>query len=777
MRLTLRNLLRFLDQTSLRSPERQRLQELVDQSETADAWIRRIRQLRLSHDTGVPPVESREPLLDEVAGWLDGITNEPASVAFEKSMLASDERLAEVACCHAILEDLQSGPDAGVPILLRQSIYDLGRSGRSTATGSDTEDPALPAMAASMQDLPYVDRQPDESHPTIDLPVSGDATDHSESMETLFGQGNRRKLIVLAALVIFLAAMFTLSFQLGRQSSLFSRKGRSAGQAQSAGQDPDDSGEVQAAGTGLESQTDAVTDSGSTPEERVEEGPPPDPSLPAAAIKTESAAPGQEPAVTKVVEAQTGTATAEDETIDFAGMYPLAGLSANEPPAAGEAAGELPPPPSLFQELVADSDVPPEPLPVATLSGPQAMLLRWQQTPAGWVRAHADAPLRENTELMVLAGTSVDLDFRGHLQVRIEGPARVTLGSQDVASGADVLVVDYGRFTVTSSVADMDLLWQRQNRRYRLTLPVSQASVTAGFSNYLPFGDDPRSSGPARIDLFVTGLERARLVEGEIEWRLPAGMAMVRCDGPRPELVRPVVTGRLAMSPEQPRNYEVRLRETVDRYLEDLPELLRPGVPVADLLVDMKSDRRQERRFVALSWLAAVGDYTYLVDYLNDDENRNHWRSVIEAVRASLRNQPGNADALYDGLAVAGSEARDALYQLFVGFGPSELDSRGEQLVKWLDDEALCVRVLAIERLRQITGGLAYGYNPLADRKDRRRIIDRQWKKLLDENNLRYKEPPVLPLPAFTEAGAIEPSGEAPPPANPDTGGEPGGRP
>ena len=154
MRLTLRNLLRFLDQTDLGSLERQRLEELVEQSDRASAWIERIRSLRSDPARSAPRLQE-EPLPAEVAQYLDGSLSEQEIVGFEETMLASDQILAEVASCHLIGQRLGTADAPAISVALRQSLYDIDRLHAASAENRSADADADASTA--MEDLPFVD--------------------------------------------------------------------------------------------------------------------------------------------------------------------------------------------------------------------------------------------------------------------------------------------------------------------------------------------------------------------------------------------------------------------------------------------------------------------------------------------------------------------------------------------------------------------------------------------------------------------------------------------
>lgn len=752
MRLTLRNLLRFLDQTNLRTIERSRLEQLVDESEKAEAWIKRIETLKQNRDTVALAIESQDPPVNRVAAYLDSTMGEQATVEFEKSMLSSDTLLAEVASCHEIREALRSHSNPAIPILLRQSAYDIGRGqvnddrqDAEAATDNGDGEQSVASLAATMEDLPYVDGKPDDPKPIGGFSDEGDEPDEeSVTIESLSQKAQKRSRLVMTCLLLLVAGLLGLTYWLGVQAGR--RPNMIAGNPDATSTDSGkDKTTVSEEGTaGKSGDNTTVGDTGTSGSENKGS-------------------------------AEDGAEGNEDEVADdsIAAIHPQPATANAEDDSESEDESVLPDRPLIAPVRLADAEPPVRvPVVVASVADQKPTLLTrtgnqdatippvppgecsfgtdrpWD--PGVWSRVQQTGSLLEGNELIVLPGTASQLDLGGNLTIRIEGPARFCIGQRDVSSGADVLVAAFGRYTVTSKVGDIDLLLEHGGRRYRLTIPVPESRVTVEFSSYQAPGADPRSIQPASTDYFIANKGRLTLSEAGKTWMLPESNAMFRSVSGNPGQAREAMTGLIDLPIERPRDYSIRLTDTIGKNFQDLSEQLKTDAPVSEFLVDLKSDIRQERRFAALSWLAYTGNYAYLIDFLNDDKNRNNWRSVVEAVRASIHYTPQHAAALYESLSLAGQEERDIMFKLLLGYTQDELaGGEDEALVKLLDHDALCVRVLAIERIRQITGGLAYGYNPNADRKVRRRIIDKQWQKALKKKELQYSEPPALPVPVF----------------------------
>ena len=743
MRLTLRNLLRFLDQANLRSVERNKLEELVEESEKAGAWIKRIDSLKRSPDTSAPSIESQQYPINLVVSYLDSSMGEEATIDFEKLMLSSDELLAEVACCHEIRESIRAGECPSIPISLRQSVYDLGRAAVSVddsdpeSSGNQGEE-KVAAFAATMKDLPFVDSQPDDPRPIGGFSSEEDeADDEPVSIESLSRQARQESRLVMIVLITIMVSMLGLTFWLGRQTERFSRS-------------------LPANSEIAEAEKTTVDENAAMPDGR------------------DDSDTGQPPLDETVENPVSGDSPNTNVDNDFAGMFPVPDDPATDADKGVDAQNRLTDRPNIAPVRIGPVKPVARPVQdVATFVDLKAPMLKQQAENGEWIRCLTDQALTENTELIVLPGTVAELDFSGLLSVQIEGPARFSIGYKDIASGTDVIEVRHGRFLVRSTVGDVDLLFDRNGRRYRVTIPVSGSEVSANFANYSPPGDDPRETGAAEIELFIANKGRANLTEGTQSWQLPESNAMLRSVSSRPEFNREATTGLMDLPIVRIRDYSIRIRETVKKNFADLPKRLAPGESAFDFLVELKSNARQERRFASLTWLASLGRYSYLIDFLNDDHNKNNWRSVIESVRASIAGNPEYATALHESLAQAGEERRDIMYRLFVGYTPADLASGSDiELVKLLDHPSLAVRVLALEQIRHITGGLAYGYVPYADRKARRRIIDRQWEKVIKKQELRYRDAPALPLP---ELSTVPPAGSDIDQTSQENSGESGG--
>src|SRR5262249_18062668 len=148
MRLTLRTLLAYLDDT-LEPAETKQISQKVAESDTAQELIARIKQVTRRRRLTTPPdaVPGAKFDANVVADYLDNELNPEMLAEVEKLCLESDVHLAEIAACHQILT-LVVGEPLQVPPTAKERMYALagGRKVRATPvkqaveTGTPEED-------------------------------------------------------------------------------------------------------------------------------------------------------------------------------------------------------------------------------------------------------------------------------------------------------------------------------------------------------------------------------------------------------------------------------------------------------------------------------------------------------------------------------------------------------------------------------------------------------------------------------------------------------------
>lgn len=127
MRLTLRTLLAYLDDT-LPASEIKQIGQKVAESDAAQELIARIKQVTRRRRLTTPPTTGPGAGFDPnvVAEYLDNELSAEQVAELEKTCLESDVNLAEIAACHQILT-LVLGEPALVPPTARERMYGLVR--------------------------------------------------------------------------------------------------------------------------------------------------------------------------------------------------------------------------------------------------------------------------------------------------------------------------------------------------------------------------------------------------------------------------------------------------------------------------------------------------------------------------------------------------------------------------------------------------------------------------------------------------------------------------
>lgn len=150
MRLTLRTVLAYLDDT-LQPSQAREIGEKIADSKEATALVSRIREVIRRRRIGAPELAGAGsgPDPNLVADYLENSLPPNQVVEIEKLCQNSDIHLAEVAACHKILTMVVGHP-VDVADEIRERIYLLGASTAETATAQ--ADPLAPPMPEGMSD-------------------------------------------------------------------------------------------------------------------------------------------------------------------------------------------------------------------------------------------------------------------------------------------------------------------------------------------------------------------------------------------------------------------------------------------------------------------------------------------------------------------------------------------------------------------------------------------------------------------------------------------------
>ena len=161
MRITLRTLLAFVDQT-LAPDDMQDMQKRIDESPFATQVVRQLRVLVAASGVSAPDPSATDSMRDAnlMSCYLDSELSSELVAKFEAACLDSTELLAEAAACHQVLPIVLNEP-AGISDSLRQRIVDLEHSGGNATPAKQPQRP--PASN------PTTESEPSESGPNFDI--------------------------------------------------------------------------------------------------------------------------------------------------------------------------------------------------------------------------------------------------------------------------------------------------------------------------------------------------------------------------------------------------------------------------------------------------------------------------------------------------------------------------------------------------------------------------------------------------------------------------------
>lgn len=172
-----------------------------------------------------------------------------------------------------------------------------------------------------------------------------------------------------------------------------------------------------------------------------------------------------------------------------------------------------------------------------------------------------------------------------------------------------------------------------------------------------------------------------------------------------------------------------------------------PDQPVsASIGTVAKNDPNPKVAELAVKTLALTNQYPILVEVLAQVKHEEAVHAAAIGLRTWLPRAPHHGGLLEKelntsfppGTKVLGPEMDDRaiVLRLLWGYNP-ETDARdrktAEQLVGWLDHDRLAIRLLAIDQIRELTGGATLHYRAGMPTQERKRI-KKEWERYLKQN-------------------------------------------
>jgi len=180
-----------------------------------------------------------------------------------------------------------------------------------------------------------------------------------------------------------------------------------------------------------------------------------------------------------------------------------------------------------------------------------------------------------------------------------------------------------------------------------------------------------------------------------------------------------------------------RLPPSLVKTARDFGEGFLPDQPVSlSIGTVAKNDRNPKIAELAVKTLALTRQYPTLVEVLAQVPHDEAVEAAAKGLRAWLPLAPNNVTLLQKELSMAFVPAvEDIVLRLLWGYNDNDgrnLDT-SKQLVEWLDNDKLAVRVLAIDQISLLTGGQTLRYRA-GMKSSERKAIKRQWERQVEQN-------------------------------------------
>ena len=722
MRLTLRSLLAYLDDI-LEAPDAEDLGHQIEDSDFARTLVHRMRSATRRLRLGAPKLSGKGMGLDPntVAEYLDYTLTSTRVPDFEKVCLESDVHLAEVAACHQILTMVLGGV-ADVDSHLRDRVLQLGNPDEvASATQRKRRSSKRNGQRVKTPDA--------RTEPTT---IGSFAPNDSISYATRKSGLNRTAVFVVAALAIGLTLI--VLGPLDERHPLFGRLFDE--QPTVASNLPT---EVDSAAA--KQNTDASDGSSAT-------GVPPNQEI--AADKEETAivvkrqekpevAPGEN--TTELIPARPEVRTADPETPKPATdkVAPM-----EDPKPQQKTATDEPPQPNTDPEPM----VLPESRIVAKLTSSNQILARMNPEDQNFFRVPSLATLDRSDQLFVPPLFRPQLVIMGDsgLQMTVVGPAQLTLPDSlnpemtkfVFQSGRAVFVRNGTQFPVCEI--------EFGDQVFRLSMKPPSTMMAIELDHYLPPGENPVANSAWNI-MKVYGLDGPVEVDS-------ANMESLVVD-PQQEFLqvddKPPIVRNLD---EAPKWIQGKAQTSLDRFAADEIEQLleNPTRPMMLALHEASGHRRVEVRSLAVQSLASVGEYWPFVDAIGDRKLHPYWQRDIKAIQQSMIDRSENAVKLQKVLKQRRGADGDVLFRMLWGYNNDQLAAGEDRtLVRYIEHDALDLRVVAFDQLQQITG-LSYLFRPDRPLSGQRSELH-QWRKAATNGEIRYRKSsipqwlqPLVPL-------------------------------
>ena len=680
MRLTLRTMLAYLDDV-LDPADAQELGRRISESEFASELVHRVRSSTRKMRLAVPEIDEQGVgvELNSVAEYLDNTLPEEQFSDFEQVCLESDVHLAEVASCHHILT-LVLGSPAVVTDEVRQRVYRVDAEHGDGPSRQEMQPDPLPPSRAESSGSDHTRGERVKAPPIVD------EKQRDEERLPEFLQPRRGKRLWHIAVIGVVAASLLLVVT---GMLLF------PGIRQQLGWQEDPASQV-----------------------------------------------AQQPTANEADAARGGSVQAPDQGSSASAIEASREIATAVTGSPAKPSPDAESQPGISQDVSASSPAETETVTSAVQSTGKLvtadqLLLRWQPTQQHWERVSVDTPLKAGEQLLVPPGFRPQMVLYSGLRMTVVGhSAWQWVPMKAAAPRLDLL---YGRFIFHRTGKLPETVSIKLGERHgRLQLPGEKSQVALEAWHYLPPGKDPRKE---TCEIAVQVYQSWGGVWAEQQTASPSEESS--------DILFSRALGQQAFQQMRVENLPAwttpaDLQGSFEASATvELAGLVRSEQSLLPQLQEQQANHRlHEVRALATRLLAVLGDYDTILGSFHDKSYRASWEKHLKLLQDLVAHDVETAEQVQMALERQRDEDANRLFRMLWDYDSDQLEAEsGRELVQWLSDEAIDIRVLAFLNLKRITGKtqVFFPEKPIAQHS----TAIRGWKRLLEEGAIIYAQEPT----------------------------------
>jgi hypothetical protein len=361
-----------------------------------------------------------------------------------------------------------------------------------------------------------------------------------------------------------------------------------------------------------------------------------------------------------------------------------------------------------------------------------AELLRYDPEEFAWQRLADRRMLQAGDELLSLPVFRPFLTF-SDVSVQLVGATHIRILPPD-ANETIGLQFDYGRIVLMSAgMAGASIRLGLGEDEVLVTFDDADATVAVEVVPRLDPGTDP-------ADAPITRAAHLFVASGKISISGGSGAAQT-LEAPVQLALTPAAADEAAAGDETPDwiNSDAYVKQLDHSAAEQIHAVLDEDVPLRHSLKELAEHRRVEIRSLAARQLSYLDEFDAVVSALDNEQQRASWPDHFDALRHAVARGQGPAQKVLLALEKRHGNATAAdVHRMLWGYTKGQLsEGHAAQLVSFLDNDQLSLRVLAFLNLEEITGK-GGGYQPQHNALRRRRAVA-SWRE-------KYEAGEIVPL-------------------------------